>query len=201
MHDGLDDTVCSLHNGTKVRKMHTSRRDTFRSINCEPIAYLTHGNLDINAKSYIKRDTQELSLENDVEEKTCLIKSFPGITSEIIDYHIDSGFKGIVLEGTGLGHIPEDLISPLERAYDENIAVVMTSQCLYGKVNMNVYSTGRQLVNAKVISGGDMLPETAYVKLAWTLGQTDKIDEVKDIMTTNIAVELSESSSVKHFLN
>ncbi len=201
MHDGLDDTVCSLHNGTKVRKMHTSRRDTFRSINCEPIAYLTHGNLDINAKSYIKRDTQELSLENDVEEKTCLIKSFPGITSEIIDYHIDSGFKGIVLEGTGLGHIPEDLISPLERAYDENIAVVMTSQCLYGKVNMNVYSTGRQLVNAKVISGGDMLPETAYVKLAWTLGQTDKIDEVKDIMTTNIAGELSESSSVKHFLN
>ena len=201
MHDGLDDTVCSLHNGTKVRKMHTSRRDTFRSINCEPIAYLTHGNLEINAKSYVKRGSEELSLESEVEKKTCLIKSFPGITSEIIDYHIDSGFKGIVLEGTGLGHVPENLISSLERASDENIAVVMTSQCLYGTVNMNVYSTGRQLVNANVISGGDMLPETAYVKLAWTLGQTDKIDEVKDIMTTNIAGELSESSSVKHFLN
>lgn len=201
MHDGLDDTVCSLHNGTKVRKMHTSRRDTFRSINCEPIAYLTHGNLDINTESYIKRGTQELSLENDVENKTCLIKSFPGISSELIDYHIDSGFKGIVLEGTGLGHVPDDLICSLERAYDENIAVVMTSQCLYGTVNMNVYSTGRQLVNANVISGEDMLPETAYVKLAWALGQTDKISEVKDIMTTNIAGELSESSSVKHFLN
>ncbi len=201
MHEGLDDSVCSLHNGTKVRKMHTSRRDTFRSIDCEPIAQLTHGNLKVNVDDYCKRGDVELSLNNDVEEKTCLIKSFPGITSELIDYHIDSGFKGIVLEGTGLGHVPENLIPSLERAYDEGIAVVMTSQCLYGTVNMNVYSTGRQLVNANVISGGDMLPETAYVKLAWVLGQSDNLDDVKDTMTTNIAGELSESSSVKYFLN
>ena len=201
MHEGLDDSVCSLHNGTKVRKMHTSRRDTFRSIDCEPIAQLTHGNLKVNVDDYCKRGDVELSLDNDVEEKTCLIKSFPGITSELIDYHIDSGFKGIVLEGTGLGHVPENLIPSLERAYDEGIAVVMTSQCLYGTVNMNVYSTGRQLVNANVISGGDMLPETAYVKLAWALGQSDNLDDVKDTMTTNIAGELSESSSVKYFLN
>ena len=201
MHDSLNDTVCSLHNGTKVRKMHTSRRDTFRSIDCEPIGYLTHGNLKLNTESYNKRDTKELSLNNDIENKTCLIKSFPGISNELIDYHIDSGFKGIVLEGTGLGHVPEYLIPSLERANDENIAVVMTSQCLYGTVNMNVYSTGRQLVNTNVISGADMLPETAYVKLAWALGQTDKIDEVKEIMTTNIAGELNKSNSVKNFLN
>ena len=203
MHADLDDMYCNLHRGNKVRKMHTTRRDTFRSINTEPIATLKDGEIaTINSNiSYTKREEKNLNIRDNLQEKVAIIKCFPGISSELIDYHIDKGYKGIVIEGTGLGHIPDYMFDSLKRAKDENMAIVMSSQCLYGKVNMNVYSTGRKLDNVNVISGGDMTPETAYVKLSWALGQSESFDEVSKIMETNIAGELSEKSSIKHFLN
>lgn len=202
MHGSLNDTYTYLHKGTKVRKMHTSRRDTFRSVNFEPIAKIENDKMEINPHySYTRRNQNELKVNSAIEEKVGFIKSFPGISSEFIDYHIDKGYKGLVIEGTGLGHVPDNLISSLKRANDENIPVIMTSQCLYGKVNMNVYSTGRQIIDAGVISGRDMTPETAYVKLCWALGQSDKKAEVEDIINTNIAGEFSEKSSIKYFLN
>ena len=201
MHNSLNDGDCALHKGTKVRKMHTSRRDTFRSIDSEPIALLRDGKVKSINLPYTKRGENELELNTSIESKVALIKSFPGISSDIIDYHIDKGYKGLLIEGTGLGHVPDYMVDTLQRANDEGIAVVMTSQCLYGTINMNVYSTGRLLQDAGVISGVDMTPETAYVKLAWALGQTEDLNEVKDIIQTNIAGELNESSSLKYFLN
>ncbi|WP_297979820.1 Glu-tRNA(Gln) amidotransferase subunit GatD [uncultured Methanobrevibacter sp.] len=201
MHNSLDDGICALHKGTKVRKMHTSRRDTFRSIDSEPIALLKDGKVQSTNLDYVKRGENELELRTDIESKVALIKSFPGITNEIVDYHIDRGYKGLLIEGTGLGHVPDYMVESLKRANDEGIPVVMTSQCLYGTINMNVYSTGRLLQDAGVISGMDMTPETAYVKLAWALGQSDDLNKVKEIIQTNIAGELNESSSLKHFLN
>ena len=201
MHNSLNDGDCALHKGTKVRKMHTSRRDTFRSIDCEPIALLRDGKVKSINLPYTRRGENELELNTSVESRVALIKSFPGINSEIIDYHIDKGYKGLLIEGTGLGHVPDYMVDSLQRANDEGIPVVMTSQCLYGTINMNVYSTGRLLQDAGVISGVDMTPETAYVKLAWALGQSESLDEVKNIIQTNIAGELNESSSLKYFLN
>lgn len=201
MHNNLDDDICALHSGVKVRKMHTSRRDTFRSINSEPIAYLKNGKIQKTTREYIKRDERQLKLHDSIEEKVGLIKSYPGISSELIDYHIDKGYKGLLIEGTGLGHVPEYMIPSLERAFDEGIPCVMTSQCLYGRVNMNVYSTGRKLIDAHVISGEDMSPEVAYVKLCWALGQSDNINDVEKIMKTNIAGEITDRTSAKYFLN
>jgi glutamyl-tRNA(Gln) amidotransferase subunit D len=203
MHAEEDDSFCYLHRGTKVRKMHTTRRDTFRSINSLPLAKIQKSKLKLVDKYmvYNKRSTESLILEDEIEEKVAFIKSYPGIQAELIDYHIDKGYKGMVLEGTGLGHCPEGLIPSLERASDESIPVLMTSQCLYGLVNMNVYSTGRRILSAGVISGLDMLPETAFVKLVWALGQTDNIKEVEKIIHTNVAGELGEKSSEKFFLN
>ncbi len=203
MHAEEDDSYCYLHRGTKVRKMHTTRRDTFRSINALPIAKIRNNKLKLVDKSveYNKRSIGNIKLYDELEEKVAFIKSYPGIKPDIIDYHIDKGYKGIVLEGTGLGHCPEDLLPSLERAKDMDIPVIMTSQCFYGLVNMNVYSTGRKISSAGVISAQDMLPETAYVKLIWALGQTDNIDEVKKIIQTDIAGEIGEKSSEKFFLN
>ena len=202
MHGSLNDKYTYLHKGTKVRKMHTSRRDTFRSINAQPIAKIEDKKVNINPEySYTKRGENELELNTAFEEKVGLIKSFPGISEEYIEYHIDKGYKGLVIEGTGLGHVPNNLIDSFKRAQDENIPVIMTSQCLYGRVNMNVYSTGREILDAGVISGLDMTPETTYVKLCWALGQSDDYAEVKEIMQTDIAGEISQKSSIRDFLN
>lgn len=201
MHATSDDSKCYLHRGTKVRKMHTSRRETFRSINTTPLAEIENNTLKIDStKNFRKRGDVELSLKDNIEPKVAFIKSFPGIQSEIIDYHLDKGYKGILMEGTGLGHCPENMIPALERAADSNVPVVMTSQCIYGKVNMNVYSTGRKIISAGAISGEDMLPETAYVKLIWALGQSEDLSEIKRIMTTNIAGEMEKKSSIDYFL-
>ena len=182
--------------------MHTSRRDTFRSINTQPLAMVQNGDLEILDKTveYNQRNEMEIELHDNLEPEVAFIKSYPGISSDLIDFQVDKGFKGLVLEGTGLGHCPEELIPSLQRANDEGIPVIMTSQCLYGRVNMNVYSTGRKLVEAGVISAQDMLPETAYVKLIWTLGQTQNLNEVKKIMQTNLKGEICLKTSQKYFL-
>ncbi len=202
MHGSLNDEYTYLHKGTKVRKMHTSRRDTFRSINAQPIAKIQNKKIKINPNySYTRRGDSELELNTSIEEKIGFIKSFPGISKDYIEYHIDKGYKGLVIEGTGLGHVPDNLIDSFKRAQDENIPVIMTSQCLYGRVNMNVYSTGREILDAGVISALDMTPETTYVKLCWALGQSDDYSKVKEIMQTNVAGEFSEKSTIRDFLN
>lgn len=203
MHAEEDDSYCYLHRGTKVRKMHTTRRDTFRSINSLPIARIKNGKLSLVDKrvDYKRRTNNQITLKDELEEKVAFIKSYPGINPDVIDHHIDRGYRGMVIEGTGLGHCPENLIPSLIRAKEDNIPVIMTSQCFYGLINMNVYSTGRKIMAAGVISAYDMLPETAYVKLTWALGQYDGIDQVKKIMQTNIAGEIGEKSSEKFFLN
>lgn len=202
MHATENDNQTHIHRGTRVRKMHTSRRDTFNSINSPPLARVKDGRVKIIDKTFTPRKRGECQLEvNDsLEEKVCFIKSYPGIAAELMDYHIDKGYRGILMEGTGLGHCPDHLIPSLERAADEEIPVVMTSQCLYGRTNLNVYSTGRKILSSGVISVGDMLPETAYVKLIWALGQTNQLKEVKTIMQTNLKGEMDEKSSSKYFL-
>jgi glutamyl-tRNA(Gln) amidotransferase subunit D len=202
MYATSDDNASYLHRGTKVRKMHTSRRETFRSINTNPLASMENGVMKIldKNKEYNLRNSSELKLHDNIEPNVAFVKICPGISADIIDYHLDKGVKGILLEGTGLGHCPDDMLPAMERANESNVPVVMTSQCLYGRVNMNVYSTGRKLLNSGVIPGGDILPETAFVKLMWALGQEDNLEEVRKIMTTNISGEMEEKSSMDYFL-
>lgn len=201
MHATEDDKFCFCHLGTKVRKMHTSRRDTFRSINAYPIAKVENGNIIMLTNNYLKRDkNRQLLLKPDFDSKVLLIKTYPGISSELIDFAVDKGYHGIVLEGTGLGHAPEHLDTSIERAIQEGIPIVMTSQCLWGRVNMYVYRTGRKLLKFGVIPGEDMLPETAYVKLMWVLAQTRELTEIKKLMLENIAGEISPHTRKNEFL-
>jgi len=189
MHGSTSDNFCLIHRGTKVRKMHTSARDAFQSINDTPIGKVIYDATDINKirfeffSAYTKRGENELELSDKLEDKCCLIKFYPGADPAILDFFIaQQGYKGIVLEGTGLGHVSAEWIPGVARAIKQGIPVVMTSQCLYGTICDRVYDTGRDLLRAGIIEGGDMLPETALVKLMWVLGQTSDMEEVRRLM-------------------
>lgn len=189
MHGSTSDNFCLIHRGTKVRKMHTSARDAFQSINDTPIGKVIYDATDINKirfeffSAYTKRGENELELSDKLEDKCCLIKFYPGADPAILDFFIaQQGYKGIVLEGTGLGHVSAEWIPGVARAIKQGIPVVMTSQCLYGTICDRVYDTGRDLLRAGIIEGEDMLPETALVKLMWVLGQTSDMEEVRRLM-------------------
>ena len=191
MHSSIEDNEVSIHCGTRVRKNHTSRRDAFQSIGIEPIAIVNQGNVTINKKFNDNKNKFEVKVNFD--ENVSLLKFHPGFNPKIIDSIVDSNAKGIILEGTGLGHVNSKCNSAIKRAIDKGMFVGMTSQCLNGRIKMTVYSAGRDLLKLGVIPLEDMLPETALVKLMWAYGNY-KDEEIQDIMTTNIAGEFTERS-------
>jgi len=199
MHGTPSDTFCLIHRGVTVRKMHTSRRDAFRSINAKPLARVTPEKIEMLRQDYRRRSNGPVEVDDKLEERVAMVYVWPGLKGGLIDFLVEQGYKGIVLVGTGLGHAPHRVFPSIKKAIKDGVAVVMTSQCLFGRVNMNVYSTGRELLAMGVISGDSMLPEVAAVKLMWVLGHTTDPEEVKRLMLTNIAGELIPSISMSTF--
>jgi glutamyl-tRNA(Gln) amidotransferase subunit D len=192
MHETVSDTSIVFHRGTKARKCHTSRRDTFKSINASPLARLEDNEIRMLTENYRKRDSsRKLKLKPKFEEKAAFVKAHPDLNPEVIDWYVENGYRGIILEGTGLGHVGDYLFSAIRNAVEKGVVVAMTSQCIWGRLNMNVYDQGRDLLSLGVISLDDMLPETAFVKLRWALGQTTITEEVKKLLKENIANEYS----------
>jgi glutamyl-tRNA(Gln) amidotransferase subunit D len=192
MHETTSDNSIAIHRGTKVRKLHTSRRDAFKSVNTMPIARIENQQISMLTNEYPKRDpSRKLVVKPKFEEKVTLIKFFPSMNPSIIDFYTEKKYRGIILEGTGLGHVSRTCYDPLKNAVEKGLVVAMTSQCIWGRINMNVYYTGRDLQALGVVPLEDMLPETALVKLMWVLGQTKDGEEAKTMLTTNVAGELS----------
>ena len=192
MHETTSDTSIVLHRGTKTRKCHTSRRDTFQSVNAHPMARVQKQKITMLTQEYQKRDSaRKLTLKPEFNEKVALVKFYPGMNPTIIDSCVEKGCRGIVLEGTGLGHISSYACKAIRNAIEHNVVVGMTSQCIWGRVNMNVYGQGRDLLALGVIPLEDMLPETAIVKLMWIFGQIKDVREAKKLLKTNIAGEFS----------
>jgi glutamyl-tRNA(Gln) amidotransferase subunit D len=196
MHGTISDDYCLIHRGTRVRKMHTSRRDAFRSVNDGAIGKVDYPTRNITTftDNYAHRGDCDLELINRLEPNCALIKYSPGASPDILNYYIDKGYKGIVIEGTGLGHVASDWIESIGRATEEEIPVVVNSQCIRGRICDRVYDTGRDMLSAGAIEGEDMLPEVALVKLMWVLANKPK--EVRQLMSAPLAGEISYSSSM-----
>ena len=207
MHGSINDDYCLFSRGTKVRKMHTSRRDAFRPINELPLAKIWYdGKIEIVNKNYKKRnDSEKVEADAKFEKKVALLKAYPGSDPHVLEYYASKGYKGFVIEGTGLGHVPtkskNSWIPVIKKLTKDGIPVVIAPQTLYGRINPNVYTNLRILFyDAGAIPGQDMLPETAYVKLCWALGHTKDFDKIKSIMMENIAGEITSRSIINTFL-
>ena len=192
MHETISDTSIVVHRGTKVRKCHTSIRDTFKSINGFPIAKIKDLQVTMEADQYLRRDPKrKIVLKPNFSEKVALVKFYPGLDPVIIDFYVEKGVKGILLEGSGLGHVSKFCFEAVKNAVANGVLVALASQCIWGRVNMNVYDTGRDLLSFGVVPLDDMFPETGLVKLMWVLGQTQDLDEAKKLLKTNVAGEFS----------
>lgn len=191
MHGETSDTCAHVHRGTKVRKMHASRRDAFRSLNADPVAVLDlNGGLKMISPCRPKSDVKVMA-DTRMEPNVGLLHYCPGMSSATVKRFAE-GMSGLVIAGTGLGHVSKDLVKGLRGLVSEGMPIVMTTQCLEGRVNLNVYDTGRDLLSAGVIPGEDMLPETALVKLMYVLGRTNDPGQVREMMTANLRGEISE---------
>lgn len=193
MHAGPSDDLCAIHRGTRVRKMHTSRRDAFRSLGAGSLGTITYPGLQVSlGNDAIRRGGRTLALADHLETRCGLLSFYPGMDPAIISGF--RGYRGLVIAGTGLGHVGSGLIARLRDLIADGTLVVMTSQCLHGRVCDRVYDTGRDLLDAGVIEGEDLLPEAALVKLMWVLGNTGSRVEAVEMMGRSLVGEITGRS-------
>jgi glutamyl-tRNA(Gln) amidotransferase subunit D len=206
MHGSTSDDFCYVHPGCRVRKLHSSRRDAFQTVNEKPYAkvWYLEKKIEYLRDDFRKRDKKrKLKLDTKINPNVGLIYFHPGIKPEFIE-SLAKFYDGIVIAGTGLGHVStnpgkdkfaKSLLPALKSLIDSGIPVVIAPQTIYGRINLNVYTAGRLLNEIGVIGNGcDWLPEVALVKLMWTLGKTKNMKKIKELMLTNIAGEISERS-------
>ena len=190
MHQDENDETVACHIGTRVRKNHTSKRGAFETIGDNPAFIITENQIQKNmSEEFFKKNNFQPRIKLDT--KVALIKYYPGYNSELLDKIIDMDYKGIIFEGTGLGHIGNTMYESVKKANQKGIFLGMTSQCIDGRVSMTVYESGRDLLNLGIIPLENMIPEVALVKAMWAVGNFETIEEVKKIMLENIASELS----------
>jgi glutamyl-tRNA(Gln) amidotransferase subunit D len=190
-----------LHRGTRVRKMHSSYRSTFRTIGDTPLATVAKDNLTVLASAFNpRRSDRDVKVDAVFDERVSLVYYYPNMKPDIIDALIDNGYKGIVIAGTGLGHVNKPLYPSLKRAVEKGIHIYMTVETLWGYVQMFVYDTGRDIMKLGVIPAANMLPETAYVKLGWALGHSQDPEEVRTLMLTPLNHEITEREPIDGYL-
>lgn len=173
-HKNSEDKICIAMPARKVRKMHTSRRDAFKVINATPIAEIIPNKVNI-LRTFNARSSKKPKLDTKFQDKITLIQVHPGQDPSIIEYYERQGYKGLILETTGLGHVPgkssaANWIPKIKKAIQNGMVICATAQTIYGRLNLNVYSSGRELQKTGIIFLEDMLSETALVKLGWVLG-------------------------------
>jgi glutamyl-tRNA(Gln) amidotransferase subunit D len=176
MHAGLSDDRWAIHRGTRVRKMHASRRDAFSTRNGPPLGVLA-GDAVAWQGTLRARSGDVVTVSRPLGAPAALLWTHPGLEPTRAEGFV-TGLRGVVIAGTGLGHTARDHLSWIRAATARGVVVAMTTQCLAGSVDPYVYATGRELLEAGVVFAGDMLPETAYVKMLWALGQGDDPSEV-----------------------
>jgi glutamyl-tRNA(Gln) amidotransferase subunit D len=197
-HATTNDDFCYAMPGTKVRKLHTSRRDAFKVVNSQPFAKIFPDRIH-KISDYRIRNKNNVKLDTKFEDKVALVKFYPGQDPDILDYYVKKGYKGIVIEMTGLGHVAtmrsrKGWTKKLKEVQSKGLIVCATAQTIYGRLDPYVYSNGREILETGVIYLEDMLSETAFVKLSWVLGHEEwakNREIVKEKMLQNFSHELN----------
>lgn len=210
MHENMSDDLCVILPGTKTRKMHSSRRDAFKAINTKALARV---NPRTRKTEFLRDDYAKRAAVSDVKPKLFktdikigMLKVHTNMYAEQFVFY--KGWDGLVVEGLGIaGNVP---INEIDEFTKEHTAILKTitkltasgtvvavaPQTIFGRIDMNVYSTGRKMQEAGMIGNYcDMTPETAFIKLAWLLSNYPR-EKVKELFVQNLRGEISERTSV-----
>jgi glutamyl-tRNA(Gln) amidotransferase subunit D len=190
MHAGPSDDRFAIHRGTWVRKMHSSRRDAFRSRNGPPLGFIQDGKVELQLPVR-PPGPGPARVDGPIDTRAALLWFYPGLTPERAARFAE-GCRGVVLAGTGLGHVSATQLPWIRAATARGVVVAMTTQCLEGNVEPYVYATGRELLRSGVVYLGDLLPETAYAKMVWALGRSSDPQEVAKLLLEDRAGEFHE---------
>lgn len=215
MHGSMNDDFCYVIRAVKSKKLHTSRRDAFKAINDIPIAKVyASGKIEyLVSKDTLKVPSEKPILNNSFDNRLAIIKAYPNSDPKVIDWYISNNYKGLVIEGTALGHVPvmkEDngfgensWIPYLKKAIDKGLIVIMSSQSIFGRVNNKVYANLRYIssVGVEYLDQHDMLPEVVFIKLGIALARYNNKEEIINFMKTNIVGEISEKETPKDYDN
>ncbi len=190
-----------LHRGPRVRKMHSSYRSTFRTVGDTPLAKVTRKEVTPIKKDYKhrRRDTK-VDIYPYFSDKVTMIYYYPGMNPDVVDNAVNAGYEGIIFVGTGLGHVNRELYPAIERAQKKGVFMYMTLQTIWGYTHMFVYDTGRDLMAKGIVPAHNMLPETAWIKLSWVLGQTKDPEKVRQMMESNVNDEWTEREPYNGYL-
>jgi len=193
MFGPTSDSYGLLHRGTRCRKMHSSYRSTFRTVGDIPLFIVEDDSFKYLTNDYLRRDPErEVLIDTAHDDRVTILYYYPGMKPDLVDALVEKGYRGIVIAGTGLGHVNRPLYPALERAISNGVHIVMTVQTLWGFAQMYVYETGRDLLDIGVVPLDNMLPETALMKLGWVLGHTDDHSEVLAMMRKPVNREITE---------
>jgi glutamyl-tRNA(Gln) amidotransferase subunit D len=198
-HKDLNDEYCLAMPGTKVRKLHTSRRDAFKIVNSEPLAEISKKEFKI-LKNFNPRNNSKIEPDTKFEHRIAYIQITPGQDPNILEWYHHLGYKGVVLGLAGIGQVPaqdaeHNWLPTIKRLKEQGMIICGAAQTLNGRLNLNVYSAGRDLQKTNIIALGDMLPETAFVKLGWVLGHSSWVRDgkIEQKMLENFSGEFNES--------
>jgi len=190
-----------LHRGVRVRKMHSSYRSAFRTIGDIPLAMIDSQSITPLRNDFRpRRKDRNVRINTAFEERVTMLYYYPNMQPDIVDAMVEKGYRGIIIAGTGLGHVNRPIYAALQRASDAGVHVYMTVQTLWGYVQMYVYETGREIMALGVTPAGNMLPEVAYMKLCWALGKSTDREEVKKIMLTPVSDEITQREPYDGYL-
>ena len=165
-----------LISGVRCVKTHTSSMNAFSSVNEPPAGYFDVEGLHIDHPQPYLPLEQPYRLRDGIDPRVFLLKLVPGTSPDVLRFVKTAGYRGLLIEAFGLGglhYIRRNLVETLGQLVDSGIYVVVVSQCLYEKANLNVYEVGHGLVRDCILSGRDMTTEAAVCKMMWALAQEE----------------------------
>ena len=179
--------------GCRTSKIRSMSFDAFDSANYPNVAEISALGLHIK-KELLPEKKGVFRVQPDYSDKVFLLKLYPGIEPSILTLLQEQGYRGVYIEGFGLGGMPflkHDFASAVRKAVENGMTVLAGSQCPYEGSNLSVYETGLLALKNGVLQAYDMTAEAAVTKLMWVLGQTDQAEEIRDYFQTNLVREVT----------